>query len=113
MTTDVERRVPDMPDWKPWYVRYAEIDGRALVLADIAVSRAACPCVTVEAKRYAVRCRPSVPDHLCPHGIGSWWISPDQYRYVGDSLEDAERVFAFEEARLLSGADRQILGRDA
>ena len=82
-------------------MRYAEIDGQALVLGDIAVARVACPCRVPEAKRYAVRCRPSVPDFLCPHGIGAWWVRPDQYRYEGDSLEEAERVFAIEEARLL------------
>ena len=86
MTTDIR----DGVEWKPWWVRYAEFDGKQISLNDWSLGTPA------GATGYWARYHVCVKAHHAPLGCGT-------QPYTGDSLDEATAAFYAAEEKLLRG----------
>ena len=106
MTLETERRVPEHPGWQPWWLRYAEYEGRKIVLGDCFESvkqepHVECPRMRLTTVRYAVDEWTATVELPCEDHFH--WAMIDCNRQRFDSLADAEAAFELACERLREG----------
>ena len=96
---------PEYPDWKPWWIRYAEFDGVRIAVCDRNLTGVhdACWIWASPSPRYSVGVLTDTVLNWCRCDSRVTALDSSRSRWHGDSLDEALAAF-YEAERELIGA---------